>query len=229
MITDVVPVGKYKGQAIDVMIADAGYVDWILAQAWFVDRYASLAKMLSMGRIDEPQDTPEHNAMIARLIDRRGAMEALAWRCGVTPEWIVHPEFRQVVEPKGGDIMIYFGRISILIEAKPLMGDDYPTVIRKLKAGMSAHKDGYTCKGIVIASTIQPTNLSVDQVKRQFELSGLTLINEYEFFNQEAYWLNERKEFVDKAICGLGDDNSDCFVGALSEKIMAVHKTVSGD
>ena len=77
MKNDLVPIGKYKGQPLERLIADQPYVDWLTAQSWFLERYADLAQLLRMGRLTEPQDTPEHNAMIAGLIDRRNEVEWL--------------------------------------------------------------------------------------------------------------------------------------------------------
>lgn len=208
MENGIVPIGKYRGKPLEVMIADTSYVEWILAQAWFVDKYAEMAKLLRMGRLDAPQDTPEHNAMIARLIDQRAAMEALARKLyGASHDFdrmITLSGFGQVIEPKGGDLLISCG-IKFLVEAKPSMGDDYPTVIRKLKIGMASHADRTAGNpaieyGVVICGDIQPTNLSVDQVKRQFSLAGLMLVSEEEFFAASTDWILERAVTTEKEL-----------------------------
>lgn len=40
----IVPIGKYKGQPSERLMADQPYTEWLVAQAWFVERYAELVK-----------------------------------------------------------------------------------------------------------------------------------------------------------------------------------------
>lgn len=206
MPNDIVPIGRYKGQPLEVMMADAGYVNWILGQAWFLEKHVELARLLRMGRLEEPQDTPEHNAMIARLIDQRPAMEALANRIWPDSEITIgESHFGQRVEPKGADIEASLGFYTMLIEVKPLMGDDYPTVIRKLKVGLSMDKIRPR-KGVAIVKVIEPSNLTIEQVKRQFQLAGLTLISEDEFFGLVEDWIKLLRLKIEKEIKILRDE-----------------------
>lgn len=65
---EVVPFGKYKGQPVEIMAADADYCEWLTAQPWFRSRYGNVYNILiSSGA--EPQDSPEHNQMQARFLD----------------------------------------------------------------------------------------------------------------------------------------------------------------
>lgn len=202
MTNDIVPIGKYKGQPLERLMADQSYSEWLLAQAWFVDRYAELAQLLRMGRLTEPQDTPEHNAMVAGLIDQRDAMEWLfaalypAWKLD-GDERLYTSGFAQEIEPKGGDILISFNWFhqSIMIEAKPLIGDDFPTVIRQAKA------TGRKCA--VVARRVEPTNLTLEQVRRQFELAGVRLVLEHELFASAAEWAGQRAAYYRDAIPNL--------------------------
>jgi hypothetical protein len=63
----IVPFGKYKGQPIEILQADAQYSDWLTQQQWFRERFADLFNMLSAVRGDV--DTPEHNAMQVKFLD----------------------------------------------------------------------------------------------------------------------------------------------------------------
>jgi hypothetical protein len=63
------PVGKYKGQDLDVVMAsDPGYVEWISQQEWFRQQHAQVYKMIVNGCSDI-QESPEHNALQARFLD----------------------------------------------------------------------------------------------------------------------------------------------------------------
>lgn len=66
---EVVPFGKYKGQPAEAMIADRQYCDWLVSQDWFRDRFQSIYQVvINYGQ--EPQETPEHNEIQARFVDR---------------------------------------------------------------------------------------------------------------------------------------------------------------
>jgi hypothetical protein len=65
---EVVPFGKYKGQPVEVLLADQGYRDWLMAQDWFRNRFGAIYQtVINYGA--EPQETPEHNEMQAAFLD----------------------------------------------------------------------------------------------------------------------------------------------------------------
>lgn len=64
----VVPFGKYKGQPVEVLMADAGYRDWAMGQPWFRDQYPAIYQVI-INYGAAPADTPEHNAMQAGFLD----------------------------------------------------------------------------------------------------------------------------------------------------------------
>ena len=68
MTGEMVPFGKYKGQPVEIMAADADYCEWLTAQSWFRERYGNVYNtIINYGA--EPQDSPEHNEMQARFLD----------------------------------------------------------------------------------------------------------------------------------------------------------------
>lgn len=69
MTTDkLVPFGKYKGQPVERLIADRDYCDWLAGQDWFRSRYGGIHTLI-VNYGSEPDETPEHNRMQARLLD----------------------------------------------------------------------------------------------------------------------------------------------------------------
>lgn len=208
MDNNIVPIGKYKGQPLEVLMADGKYSEWLLAQAWFLDRYADLAQLLRMGRLAEPQDTPEHNAMVAGLIDQRDGMEWLA--SFDVPAELLDELFssgmHQELEPKGGDLLVRIQGRPMLVEVKPLIGDDYPSVIRQVKAVLTGP---YQPRGIVIARKVEPTNLTLEQVRRQFQLAGVRLVLESEFFAGAAEWADARRAYLRDNIRSVEDQVSE--------------------
>jgi hypothetical protein len=81
---DIVPFGKYRGQPVEVLRADPGYTQWLLAQDWFRDRFATIHTLI-VNNFGEPSETPEHNALQAKFLDHHFCY-ALLRRVG--PEWI---------------------------------------------------------------------------------------------------------------------------------------------
>jgi hypothetical protein len=61
-MTSVVPFGKYKGQPVEALIADADYCEWLAGQPWFRDRFSGIYQIIINGA-QQPTETPEHNEM----------------------------------------------------------------------------------------------------------------------------------------------------------------------
>jgi len=72
-----VPFGKYKGQPVEVLAQDRDYADWLLAQAWFVQRYPQVHTLV-VNNFGEPTETPEHNALQIRCLDERFRLQVTA-------------------------------------------------------------------------------------------------------------------------------------------------------
>lgn len=72
----VIPFGKYKGQPVEVLRHDPAYVQWLSGQDWFRDRYA-LIHTLVINNFGEAAETPEHNALQVRFLDRNFCLALL--------------------------------------------------------------------------------------------------------------------------------------------------------
>jgi len=142
-VSEIVPFGKYKGQPIEVMIADDPYVKWLLAQPWLKDRYGALH--LTLLSVHEPQDTPVHNLMQARLSGRFGG-RLLRYLLDRALEGGLDRVARLKVffEEGGWDVLFRLhasskaspndeGYVGIYVECKPTIGDDYPSVVRQVR------------------------------------------------------------------------------------------------
>ena len=54
--------------AVESMASDWQYVDWLLAQDWFRDRYQGMFTLI-VNNFAEPTETPEHNRLQMRFLD----------------------------------------------------------------------------------------------------------------------------------------------------------------
>jgi hypothetical protein len=64
-----VPFGKYKGQPVAVLQQDREYCEWLTSQDWFRARYTTIHTLI-INRFGEPSETPEHNALQAKFLDK---------------------------------------------------------------------------------------------------------------------------------------------------------------
>ena len=74
----IVPFGKYKGQPIEVMMRDPGYVAWSLNQPDLRTKYANFFTIVVAGGVPPDMPTPEHNRM--QLLFRNPEMRVAAYR-----------------------------------------------------------------------------------------------------------------------------------------------------
>jgi hypothetical protein len=67
---EVVPFGKYRGQPLEALAQDRQYVEWLIAQPWFREKYGNVYNVV-INNFGEPSETPEHNALQARFTDSK--------------------------------------------------------------------------------------------------------------------------------------------------------------
>ncbi len=67
------PFGKYRGKAVDLVLSDHSYVEWLLHQPWFAEDYAAIYKLIT-GAASEAQDTPEHNEFQIRFLEEESRL-----------------------------------------------------------------------------------------------------------------------------------------------------------
>lgn len=149
----IVPFGKYRGSSIDeVMVRDPSYCEWLAAQPWVREKFQNLhLTIINTGA--EPQDSPEHNLMQARLADNDYLTKVILdpfWK-GISKKALTELNMTGYNRPDSSDIDFEIGgwdcvvkfkingteqespkypSIVLLIEAKPTIGDDYPSIVR---------------------------------------------------------------------------------------------------
>jgi hypothetical protein len=63
-----IPFGKYAGQPIEVLRNDPSYVQWLMGQDWFRNRFTAIHTLI-VNNFGEPTETPEHNTLQAQFLD----------------------------------------------------------------------------------------------------------------------------------------------------------------
>lgn len=64
-----IPFGKYKGQPLETLANDREYSDWLMQQGWFREKFPQFVQVI-VNNFGEPTESPEHNQMQARFLDR---------------------------------------------------------------------------------------------------------------------------------------------------------------
>lgn len=138
----VVSFGKYAGASVETLARDRQYVDWLFAQPWFREQHAPLYRRLRRD-LGMPGETPVHNQLQARFMDPvfRKAFVALTTRGAFEAPAAQRLQF----EEGGFDVLLRYsdrvrvgqrsgvGTVSYYVECKPVVGDDYPAVLRQMK------------------------------------------------------------------------------------------------
>lgn len=145
MSDDLIPFGKYRGQPIEALANDHQYADWLAAQPWFRERYSSLYTVI-INNFVAPSDTPEHNRLQARLLDDAFTIGMIKQASPVLNVTKVHVS----LESDGLDASVlvnydfededgktWNSQQVFVVEAKPTIGDDYPTILRQIKRAFS--------------------------------------------------------------------------------------------
>lgn len=68
MNDEIIPFGKYKGRLLGEVIEDKQYLDWLLAQSWFPEKYSGMYNII-INNFQEPTETPQHNAMQIKFLN----------------------------------------------------------------------------------------------------------------------------------------------------------------
>lgn len=138
-----IPFGKYEGRDIDeIRNRDPQYLQWLSMQPWFKEKYGGLYNIVINNNTFsvEATETPEHNAAQIRFLDDKVCMR-LANNFNVKALSVRYTKF----EVYGWDVVTVFNiekneesdnhaMWALFIECKTSMGDDYPAVLRQLKA-----------------------------------------------------------------------------------------------
>lgn len=172
-MSDIVPFGKYKGQPVEDMLADEGYMAWLEAQPWFRERFSHLLKKRDA---DAMSRTPVHNRLQALFLD--AAYQAAFLRIAMPGERIKNAavSFEDSVaidygaRKAHGDVVFrleiekydahekkyYQSRDALAIEIKPSVADEYPAVLRQMARNRShvLFVNSYTGEGATEAQFV---------------------------------------------------------------------------
>ena len=195
MTNGIVPFGKYRGQPLEVLQSDQGYCEWLAAQPWFREKYQSL-HLTIINAAPEPQNTPEHNQMQARLLDddlvlhltsfahqgdrkfstgrpivTNRLFEDRGWDCTVELNWqFGESDASKLTGALGYGPFIAGWTGKFLFECKPQIGDDYPAVVRQVDSRFKRDECRDCCDSatIVVWTNKFQASIPIEEVRKLF-------------------------------------------------------------
>ena len=146
--------GKYKGKDIEAILADEPYAKWVLAQEGLRLKHPILYNIIQL-HFNDNEDTPVHNSMQQRWLNKsKDELHFLFKKLISQKEFYISKELSSLLrfvrlmekieanhikkpKPEGeNDWDIEFEISSgerCFLELKPVLGDDYPSVLRTMK------------------------------------------------------------------------------------------------
>jgi hypothetical protein len=160
---DIVPFGKYRGQPIEVLRSDPGYVQWLLGQDWVRDRFAAIHTLI-VNNFGAPAETPEHNALQAKFLDDGFCINVLA-----ALEWepaINYVPWAQQAQNKIGAAEQQLAKLrETLAEAEdfeePAEDDDCGWLTPTLEEAFPEFAQGYDPQGHTSADTLEDVQANI--------------------------------------------------------------------
>ncbi len=65
---NILPIGKYKGQPVEVLQNDPSYKEWLTNQPWFRENHGQIYNVI-INNFTAPTETPVHNKLQSRFLD----------------------------------------------------------------------------------------------------------------------------------------------------------------
>jgi uncharacterized protein (DUF3820 family) len=166
MTNPIVPFGKYKDQPIEVLQSDKQYLDWLLAQGWFKDRYHDLFTIV-INNFQEPSDTPEHNAMHVKFLNDDYVYRLLSPVVGFTkPGRVASKKF----ECDGWDVFVVLSNITTKEHEQLVKTTEELSGCGSLPKAIG---DNWACKDAVIAN--EKNNAEIDMLWKAVKVAGVYL------------------------------------------------------
>ena len=184
MSGEIVPFGKYKGRPVEALVEDRQHVDWLTAQPWFRDRFANIYTLI-VNNFQEPTETPAHNRLQAMFLDETFRRQIFKYLYGEVFEKVsVSFEvggFDVVIgsnAPEPKDLKAVWRGAAYSFEIKPTVGDDYPAVLRQIKAAQNARKTDFVFSAvpILLLEEYVGSGATLEQFVEIFKTSDIRVI-----------------------------------------------------
>jgi uncharacterized protein (DUF3820 family) len=179
MSDKIVPFGKHKGRSVEALLDDRPYLDWLLSQSWFKERFGDVYNIV-INNGQEPSETPEHNAMQIKFLSEEFRLKFIVAAGGNIYKKTENLEF----EKDGIDVQFWYGSgRHACIEIKPTIGDDFPAALRQIKRYKDISPDRYRkpyafAIFALLVGSYTGIGATEEQFKAFFKSQGVTVVFE---------------------------------------------------
>jgi hypothetical protein len=144
--SETIPFGKLQGKPIQALDNDPSYALWLAQQPWFREKFSGIFAYVA-SKFDLDEETPEHNAMQLKWLNRALLSRMIYATYAGDPfdsleqlESLDGSDIREVApEQNGWDICFKWQSSprdinDNFVELKTTLGDNYPAVLRTMNA-----------------------------------------------------------------------------------------------
>jgi hypothetical protein len=188
---ELVNFGKHNGKPVEFLLQDEEYCRWLNAQNWFLTKYAELHKQIQE-RHFLSEETPVHNAMQLKWLDpdvliqlfpvissRLDKLNKLG--LDFPSHFFKNPQASAISEiiPEGSgywDVQFKMNGFDCHVELKPQLGDDYPSVLRKMMSQKSHGRRYY----FLVAGSLASEAADKEALIKFFALQKIIFVLEEE-------------------------------------------------
>lgn len=193
------PFGKYKGQPLALALSDSSYMQWVGSQVGIAERYPALIELIANGVNAKNYHTPEHNSMQIKFLNREYVTSMV--KSMFEKRKISNVELLGF-ERYGWDVLIraehtakygpcfnveenatYKERFNVLVELKPSISEDYPTILRQVSNRIRVDNLNHNIRRhngdpsihVVLTDSFNAKTATVAQVKSMFSTERIKL------------------------------------------------------
>ena len=207
-----VPFGKYKGQPIITLINDTKYLEWCKQQEWFQNFpiVYNICVNQTITTNNQNSKTPEHNNLQNLFLEnenveklwsiitnkysksRHKILKLSSYKIEFEGKFnwdciFIFKNYTQCL----GDSRCCTDKFNIqesfvFSEIKPLLGDDYPCVLRKIKSQVELTRNAYKneeCKYLLIIKEYNSTTTSKEKLLKIFAQTNIGIVFTNELFD----------------------------------------------
>lgn len=217
MSNELIPFGKYKGRSIESIKNDQQYIDWLMAQSWFIEKHKDLYTII-INNFQEPNDTPQHNAMHVKFLNDDYVLLTLSkchpglesyaiygkrfesdgWDAVVEVMNFTKDKYEALLDQisdlenqafkigdkdqeklmlrQADDLLSSVFRIDFYVEIKPVVSDDFPTVLRQIKACRVRDTPNTTIKKVLFVGEYNGIGATKDEFVAFMSNEGIIVI-----------------------------------------------------
>ena len=185
--------GKYKGQPFEIVLQDEAYCRWLNDQSQFSVKRPELHKLIQE-RYFLKEETPVHNAMQLKWLDpnvlikifpvissRRDKLNQLGLGFPKSVFENLQTDAISDIMPEGSgcwDVQFVINKdFNCYVELKPQLGDDYPSVLRKM---MSQRQRGTRNFYFLVAESFASEAADKEALIKYFALQKFFVVLEEE-------------------------------------------------